>query len=349
MSEWYYARSGQQSGPVTFEELCAIARNGGLDASRDLVWTSTMKDWTPAGKVEGLFNTPTTPAAPAMDPSNPYAAPQSTWSGPAESPETALNEISPGSEPIDVVACLKRGFELTLRNFGIILLVVLVLCVISGAANFLLGKIDLALNLKPFYPTQSRQLVGLPLSFYIKANGSLLSLILSQFLSVFLSLGVTRIGLNLVSGREASLAMLFGGGSKLLPALGASILYWLMVAIGLMLLIVPGIYLALRYGQFMAAMVDRNLGIVDSFSYSSSITTNNRLNLFVLALLYILMLLAGCLAFCIGVLFAWPVILMSGFVAYRWMQYGPRAAMDHPGTLTPMLAGTLTPMLAGAR
>jgi uncharacterized membrane protein len=86
-------------------------------------------------------------------------------------------------------------------------------------------------------------------------------------------------------------------------------------------------------------MVDRNLGIMESFSYSSSITTNNRLNLFVLALLYILIAIAGCLALCVGILFAYPVIMLSGIVAYRWMQYGHRAVMDHPGTQTPMLSG----------
>jgi uncharacterized membrane protein len=110
------------------------------------------------------------------------------------------------------------------------------------------------------------------------------------------------------------------------------------MVIGLMLLIVPGIYIAMRYGQFFYAMIDKNMGIMESFRYSSSITTNNRMNLFVLALLYILVGLAGFLALCVGIFFAIPVIYMSGIVAYRWLQYGHRAAQDHHGTTTPMLA-----------
>ena len=85
--------------------------------------------------------------------------------------------------------------------------------------------------------------------------------------------------------------------------------------------------------------MDRDLGIMESFAYSSSITTNNRLNLFVLGLLAIVIALAGCLALVIGLGFAYPVIWLSWVVAYRWMQYGHRAAMDHPGTRTPMLTG----------
>src|SRR6478609_1068429 len=103
MNEWYYARGGQQSGPVTFPALAALARSGGL-AATDLVWISSMKDWTPAGQVPGLFDAAAGQAKPmgaTADPANPYAPPQSAWEAPIASHATALSEIIPGSEPID--------------------------------------------------------------------------------------------------------------------------------------------------------------------------------------------------------------------------------------------------------
>ena len=171
-----------------------------------------------------------------------------------------------------------------------------------------------------------------------QTTGSPLNIIVSQTLSIFLSLGLVRIGLNLVSGKEVSVAMLFGEGRKLLRAIVASILFGIMFAVGLLLLVVPGVYLALRYGQYLTAIVDRDLGIMDSFKYSSSITTNNRLSLLGLWLLCLLVVLAGALACFVGLIFAMPVAWLSTVVAYRWMQYGHRAALDHPGTTTPMLA-----------
>jgi len=78
---------------------------------------------------------------------------------------------------------------------------------------------------------------------------------------------------------------------------------------------------------------------MDAFNYSSSITTNNRGNLFLFGLLAIAIIFAGILACFIGLIFATPVVWLSALVAYRWMQYGHRAAMDHPGTTTPQLAG----------
>lgn len=61
------------------------------------------------------------------NPSNSYAAPDSTWVEVAQvTPGESLVEIVPGSEPIDIGGCVKRGFDLTCRNFAVILLAMLI-------------------------------------------------------------------------------------------------------------------------------------------------------------------------------------------------------------------------------
>lgn len=338
MSEWYYAKNGKQLGPVDFNELVALASSGALDPVKDLVWNSTMKDWIPAGQVPDIFASPATPAGPAADPNNPYAAPASTWNPVAQiTSGQTLEEIIPGSEPIDVMACVKRGFYLTVRNFGNILLVGLVYFAVLFGIGLIIGLIEPVMSHGHSSATYVYSGVSTNFSGY-QQNSSPLARFINQLVSVFLSLGVTRIGLNLVSGKEISVGMLFGGARKFLPALAATFLYFLIVFIGTIFLIAPGIYLAMRYGQYLTAMVDRDLGIMDSFNYSSSITTNNRMNLFLLALMGIVVSLAGCLALCVGLFFAIPVMWLGWLVAYRWMQYGHRAALDHSGTTTPMLA-----------
>ena len=52
--EWFYAEQGQQKGPVTFEQLQALAGSGELKPT-DLVWTNGMPQWAPAGAQAGLF------------------------------------------------------------------------------------------------------------------------------------------------------------------------------------------------------------------------------------------------------------------------------------------------------
>jgi uncharacterized membrane protein len=172
----------------------------------------------------------------------------------------------------------------------------------------------------------------------LQQNNSVPHQFIRQIIALFLSIGLARIGLNLVSGKPVTIGMLFSGAGKLLPVIASSLIYFTAVTIGLFLLVIPGIYIALRYGQYLFAIVDRDMGIIESFRYSSSLTTNNRTSLFTLMLLYVAVSIAGILAFCVGIFFAIPVIFLSSVVAYRWMQYGRKVTMDKPGTIIPMLA-----------
>ena len=334
MTDWFYVREGQQNGPMSFEELVALARRGELKAS-DNVWNETMQGWTPAGQVEGLIDTSYAAyeraAPPTMPSSNPYAAPQSNWSASLHSSNVELSEIEPGSDVIDPMDCMSRGIEITKRKFLDIFLVGIVYLACIFGLSILSSIIELAVtgtsNQNPQEFSSGRMIVVIT------------SQIVFQIFSIFLQLGLVRVGLNIVSGKEASIGMLFGQGSKLVRAILASILYGLAVMIGLLLLIVPGIYIALRYGQFIKAIVDRDLGVMEAFEYSSSITTNNRMNLFLFWLLAFVAIIIGMIPCGLGLIFIGPVVWIAGLVAYRWMQYGRDAAKDHPGTETPMLTG----------
>ena len=289
MSEWYYTQAGQQQGPVSLEQLKALVREGSLDTAQDLVWNETMKDWTRADQVPDLYEKPTYGnASTANISSNPYAPPQSSWEEPVPEVDSPLSEIIPGSNPFDAWACVKRAFELCKRNAGTIIVVGLIYMGILWGVGMLEGVVRMAVGVvdpdtygshahvtSSGFPT-GNPYIGLPVSFYVITA---VSNLISQAVGTFLSLGTTRIGLNMVSGKTATVGMMFGEGRKFWRAFGATILFYLAVVIGSILLIVPGIYIAVRYGQYMNAIVDRDMGITEAFSYSSSITTNNRWNL----------------------------------------------------------------------
>ena len=106
MNEWYYSSGGKQNGPVSFEQLVEIARSAGLDPVKDLVWNSNMKDWLPSGQVPGIFGAP----APTADPNNPYAAPESTWTGDLSRP-TPAGEALPEIVPIALARVSLRALN----------------------------------------------------------------------------------------------------------------------------------------------------------------------------------------------------------------------------------------------
>ena len=53
--QWFFSTGGERFGPVGFDYLLELAKSGRLDPRNDLVWSTTLSDWEPAGEVEGLF------------------------------------------------------------------------------------------------------------------------------------------------------------------------------------------------------------------------------------------------------------------------------------------------------
>jgi uncharacterized membrane protein len=162
----------------------------------------------------------------------------------------------------------------------------------------------------------------------VPTGPSIFHWVVSSLLDLFLGLGLARIALNLVSGKAANVSMLFGEGRKLVPMAAASLMYYTMVVVGLILLIVPGIYMALRFSQFGAAIVDKDLGAIESLKYSAKLTEGNKMNLLGLYVLCFLVVLAGILALLVGLLAALPVVYLAPYVAYRWLQFGRNVALE---------------------
>lgn len=294
MSEWYHTRKGEQVGPVDFETLRGMAANGELDAEKDLVWSNGMKDWIAAGKVAGLFDQPP-PPLPVV--------------GPDFEPE-------PGSiEPLEVGACVKRAFELTKKNFGQLVLAMITVLAVYFVVAVVLSVIDYAMGWKP--PIESS-----------RDQGSVFNQLAMQVVGIFITLGATRFALNLVSGRPFGIAQIFGEGDKLLRGIGVWLLLTLMIVVGLILLIAPGIWLGLKYGQAMTALVDRNCGVIDAFKYSAKITEGHKAKLMLLGFAAIGVMLAGLIALVVGLVFAYPVAGLAWVLGYRWMQLGRRAVAD---------------------
>jgi hypothetical protein len=329
-------------GPVELGEVQRMIAEGTLNAKTVLVWRQGMADWLPAGQVPEFM--PSEQEEEAVEGSGAPLSPGTAVPGAfsdaderrAMMGEGELEEIEPGSAVIDVGACISRGFELTKRHFGLLCLVGVIYVGIWMGLSLMTGLLDMALGIKAAgfeFDSDTGRFVTTPAVRASNPASNLLSLVVhiaQNVGGVFLSLGITRIALNLVSGKPAEVGMLFGEGSKLLRAVGAGILYGLMVFLGLICFILPGIYLALRFGRYQVAIVDRNLGVFDSFAYSSSITTNNRMQLFGLAILGFLIMVAGMLALCVGMFFAYPIVALAWTVAYRWMQYGSAVARDAP-------------------
>jgi uncharacterized membrane protein len=99
--------------------------------------------------------------------------------------------------------------------------------------------------------------------------------------------------------------------------LGLTILFFIITFIGLLLFIVPGIYLSVKYCFSFYLLVDKNLGPIEALKQSGEITNGAKLDIFLIMLLYALVIIAGIAALFVGVFVAIPVILMANIYVYR--------------------------------
>ncbi|MBU6299963.1 MAG: DUF975 family protein [Verrucomicrobia bacterium] len=255
---------------------------------------------------------------------NPYATPQSERKRISPAPVAAApvaasgGEIPPGSDPISIGPIIGRSWKLVLGHFGFIFLSFMVYTVIILTVSFATAFADSALGL---VPAPGSPVGGDPTD---STTGPITAVVLN-LVSIWLGLGLTRIGLNLVSGNPVALSQLFGEGGKILKMIVASCLFGLMVFLGFLALVIPGIYLVLRFGQFYMGILDRDLGVIESFKYSSALTTNNKWRIVLLYLAVLGVFLAGALALGVGLFVALPMIWLMLLLAFRWMQYGERA------------------------
>lgn len=89
-SDWYCVIAGERVGPLTWEEMRALARRRGL-APGDLVWEPSFGDtWRPARQVPGLFAAIPDVPPPVLPPPLPPTAAPAAAAEPPEEPAIAM-------------------------------------------------------------------------------------------------------------------------------------------------------------------------------------------------------------------------------------------------------------------
>lgn len=140
--------------------------------------------------------------------------------------------------------------------------------------------------------------------------------IAGYIVSMILSLGLIRVALKVTRGEEVDVADLFKT-DQLGPYIGASILFGIIVGVGLILCIVPGVILAVIYGFYGYVILGRGVGVGEGFSLAAEITKGQRGTVFLLALAFIGINLLGALACGAGLLVSYPITIVAGGYAYR--------------------------------
>jgi uncharacterized membrane protein len=141
--------------------------------------------------------------------------------------------------------------------------------------------------------------------------------IVNIILSTFVSMGVTAFYLAAHDRPDTVDLTSLWHPQSFWKFFGTSILVGLVVVVGFILLIVPGIIFSLMFMFATFIVIDRGLGPVEAMKESNRITRGHKWPLLGLLLVLVLINLLGILALVVGLLVSIPVSTLAFVHAYR--------------------------------
>ena len=142
--------------------------------------------------------------------------------------------------------------------------------------------------------------------------------IIGNLVGLLITLGWLRVALGITNGVKPELADVFkaeGYGVFLL----ASILFYIGVVIGLILLIIPCIIFIATFGFYGFVIAERGDGVavLESLQRSAELTRGHRWTLFGMAIVLFLVNIVGLIACFVGVVFTLGITLITWAYLYR--------------------------------
>ena len=209
---------------------------------------------------------------------------------PAQPAEVFSNEILARDYQLQIGSCFSRGWDLVKNHFWL-----------TVGATFLVHLITLAVGAIP--------LVGLALTY------------------VFIG-GLDWMFLKLVRGQQAEVGDAFAGFNLAFGPLALfSLVAQLLVFLGIVLCVLPGIYLSISWMLFTPLIIlDKRLDFWQAMEIGRKVVTRHWWQVFGFALVCLLLLLCGLLLCGIGVFIAIPIVRAATVYAYEDIFSGGPAA-----------------------
>lgn len=246
----------------------------------------------------GAFNF-SSPQNPYQSPSNP--APIGTGLEGAVSDEVFPTQF-------DVGWVFNHAFTLWKQNLGLLL----AMSAIAFGISFAHSLVDTLLTaLMANVRDQTLEMA------FIVGKGSLSLLV--AVINFWIQIGQVKLCLGILRRKPVTISEMFTGGDVFWPVLGVSILFGLAMLTGFLLLIIPGILVALYFWPVYYFVLDKKSRVMDSFSNVLPFTKINVANSFVVFLIGVGVNLLGFLACCIGLLFSVPLVVLFTTASYLAM------------------------------
>jgi hypothetical protein len=282
---------GKQYGPITGDDLRKWISEGRLNA-QSLAKADSDAEFRPLATFPELADA--------------FAPQAAALKAPTVFASTTLLE---GDYDFDIGDCISRGWELVKKNFwpvvGVNFLVFLVITVF----NQLTGLIT-----RPIFNAMIQQ-------HQFSAGGIaviLLVAVLGAPVYMILIAGLNKFFLKLIRGEQAGVGDAFSGFG---PMTGQLILLGLVAntlcLIGYALCVIPGIFLQVAWLFSVVLVIDRQMDFWDAMELSRKMVCKHWWLVFGFFIVYSLVVVAGIIACCVGILVTMPIGIAAMLYAYE--------------------------------
>jgi uncharacterized membrane protein len=210
-----------------------------------------------------------------------------------------------GFSPAEAIAWGWRKFT---ENVGAVILAMLAFFAITVAVGFLTTLLGGGFSASS--PMQG------PFQMESAGPGQVLAQILQSAVSIILGGVAAKAALEVTEGKPFDFFGAFGR-VNLVQLVIAGVLVSIATVIGFILLIIPGLIVVFLTYLTTYAIVDDDKSAIDGIKHSVKLTSDNVGDALLLALFNILVLIAGVIALCVGLVVAIPVTLFATAYAYR--------------------------------
>ena len=230
---------------------------------------------------------------------------------------------------------LRFGLYMVIEHFGLFLVLILTYIAVMGLAVMVifgiaclpfLGMLIQAVRVVGVVDAVRADLIasiinklGFEFSIAIVVAG-----LISFFVNRYLKLGFTKVSFDLYDKNYGTLQTLFSCYRLIVKDVVATLLYFFICFIGYVLFIVPGVYCAITYGFYHQFIVDKQVGVLESFTKSAEITRGAKWELLALSVLLFFIRLISLKLFGLTLLFVWPFSSLISVFIYRKLLSLPR-------------------------
>ena len=131
------------------------------------------------------------------------------------------------------------------------------------------------------------------------------------------SAGIFVMCLKQIQGVQPEFSDLFSCFNKTGKLLGCMVLMYIMIIIGYVLLVIPGIYLSFAYALAIPLIVDRDMGPWEALETSRKAITKHWLSVFLFFIVLTIIVMISMLPVMIGLIWSVPLMAIAMAMLYR--------------------------------